>query len=187
MLAARNLLRRFFAETTNDGKRIHASRSHDGGVRGRREQAINTRFEGVEDRGGVASDQRHDSAHKHVTGQAVYIDDMPEPAGTLPGASVERRARCDARYRCLGGAERARRVDVLLASDARRNDISPTWRHDEPVLAEGKVQFSDSRSSLRSLERARRRAAPAGWPRSPMTSCRRSSILATSIRWPRSW
>ena len=33
--------------------------------------------------GGVATDQRHDSAHKHVTGQAVYIDDMPEPAGTL--------------------------------------------------------------------------------------------------------
>ena len=35
--------------------------------------------------GGVATDQRHDSAHKHVTGTAVYIDDMPEPAGTLHG------------------------------------------------------------------------------------------------------
>ena len=35
--------------------------------------------------GGVATDQRHDSAHKHVSGQAVYIDDMPEPAGTLHG------------------------------------------------------------------------------------------------------
>ncbi len=33
--------------------------------------------------GGVATDQRHDSAHKHVSGAAVYIDDMPEPAGTL--------------------------------------------------------------------------------------------------------
>ena len=33
--------------------------------------------------GGVHTDQRHDSAHKHVSGQAVYIDDMPEPAGTL--------------------------------------------------------------------------------------------------------
>ena len=29
------------------------------------------------------TDQRHDSAHKHVTGTAEYIDDMPEPAGTL--------------------------------------------------------------------------------------------------------
>ena len=36
-------------------------------------------------KGGVATDQRHDSAHKHVTGQAIYIDDMPEPAGTLHG------------------------------------------------------------------------------------------------------
>ncbi|MCA0028517.1 xanthine dehydrogenase molybdopterin binding subunit, partial [Mesorhizobium sp. B263B1A] len=35
--------------------------------------------------GGVATDQRHDSAHKHVSGSAVYIDDMPEPAGTLHG------------------------------------------------------------------------------------------------------
>ena len=44
--------------------------------------------------GGVATEQRHDSAHKHVTGQAVYIDDMPEPAGTLHGCLglVDRRA-----------------------------------------------------------------------------------------------
>ena len=28
---------------------------------------------------------KHDSAHKHVTGQAEYIDDIPEPAGTLHG------------------------------------------------------------------------------------------------------
>ena len=33
--------------------------------------------------GGVHTDTRHDSAHKHVTGDAIYIDDMPEPAGTL--------------------------------------------------------------------------------------------------------
>ena len=26
---------------------------------------------------------RHDSALKHVAGEAVYIDDMPEPPGTL--------------------------------------------------------------------------------------------------------
>ena len=24
----------------------------------------------------------HDSAHKHVTGEALYVDDLPEPAGT---------------------------------------------------------------------------------------------------------
>ena len=28
---------------------------------------------------------RHDSAHKHVTGSAEYIDDIPEPAGLVHG------------------------------------------------------------------------------------------------------
>src|SRR5688572_6081751 len=95
-------------------------------------------------KGGVATDQRHDSAHKHVTGEAVYIDDMPEPAGTLHG--------------CLGlstvahgtiltmdlSAVRAAPgvVDVLTAVDIPgENDISPTGRHDEPVLTEKTVQF----------------------------------------------
>ena len=31
---------------------------------------------------------RHDSALKHATGQALYIDDMPEPVGTLHAALV---------------------------------------------------------------------------------------------------
>ena len=94
--------------------------------------------------GGVATDQRHDSAHKHVTGTAVYIDDMPEPAGLL--------------HACLGLAEtphgRIRAIDleavhkaagvvaVLTAKDMPgSNDISPTGRNDEPVLADGLVQF----------------------------------------------
>ena len=34
-------------------------------------------------RGGVHTDQRHDSAHKHVTGLAEYTDDITEPVGTL--------------------------------------------------------------------------------------------------------
>ena len=34
-------------------------------------------------KGGVHTDERHDSAHKHVTGRAEYIDDMMEPVGTL--------------------------------------------------------------------------------------------------------
>jgi xanthine dehydrogenase large subunit len=35
--------------------------------------------------GGAHTPRKHDSAHKHVTGTADYIDDMPEPAGTLHG------------------------------------------------------------------------------------------------------
>ncbi|MFZ1481758.1 MAG: hypothetical protein WAT25_13420, partial [Paracoccaceae bacterium] len=33
--------------------------------------------------GGIRTRLAHDSAAKHVTGEAVYIDDMPEPRGTL--------------------------------------------------------------------------------------------------------
>ena len=34
-------------------------------------------------RTGVHKPLRHDSAHKHVNGEAIYIDDMPEPPGML--------------------------------------------------------------------------------------------------------
>ena len=34
-------------------------------------------------KGGVAEALAHDSAAKHVSGEAVYIDDIPEPARTL--------------------------------------------------------------------------------------------------------
>jgi xanthine dehydrogenase large subunit len=95
-------------------------------------------------KGGVATDQRHDSAHKHVTGQAVYIDDMPEPAGTLHGClGLSTVAHGTIREIDVSAVRSAPGVvDVLLASDVPgENDISPTGRHDEPVLADGKVQF----------------------------------------------
>ena len=95
-------------------------------------------------KGGVATDQRHDSAHKHVTGEAMYIDDMPEPAGTLHGclglSTVAHGTIRDLDVSAVRSAPGV--VDVLLASDVPgENDISPTGRHDEPVLADGKVQF----------------------------------------------
>lgn len=95
-------------------------------------------------RGGVATDQRHDSAHKHVTGEAVYIDDMPEPAGTLHGClGLSTVAHGMIRNLDLSGVRAAPGVvDVLTAKDVPgENDISPTGRHDEPVLAVGKVEF----------------------------------------------
>lgn len=94
--------------------------------------------------GGVATPERHDSAHKHVTGSAVYIDDMAEPAGTLHaylGLSTVAhgmiRSMNLAAVRDFPGV-----IDVLTGSDMPgENDISPTGRHDEPVLAEAVVQF----------------------------------------------
>lgn len=95
-------------------------------------------------KGGVRENLRHDSAHKHVTGSAVYIDDMPEPAGLLHaylGLSTVahgtfKNIDLDA-VRSAPGV-----VDVLTSGDVPgSNDISPTGLHDEPVFAEGKVHF----------------------------------------------
>jgi len=94
--------------------------------------------------GGVASSQRHDSAHKHVTGQAVYIDDMPEPAGLLHAylglSTVPHGAILSMDFTAVRAAPGV--VDVLTGHDMpASNDISPTHRHDEPVLATDRVQF----------------------------------------------
>ena len=125
--------------------------------------------------GGVATDQRHDSAHKHVTGSAAYIDDMPEPAGTL--------------HACLGlstvahgtilsldlTAVRAAPgvVDVIVAADIPGdNDVSPTGRSDEPLLASTRSSSTASQFSRSSRRPATRRAAPAGWLLSNTRRCR---------------
>ncbi|KQY70039.1 aldehyde oxidase [Ensifer sp. Root142] len=95
-------------------------------------------------KGQMHSHQRHDSAHKHVTGTADYIDDMPEPAGTLHGAlGMTDRAHAEITAMDLSAvAAAAGVVCVLTASDMpHSNDISPSHLHDEPVLADGIVQF----------------------------------------------
>ena len=94
--------------------------------------------------GGVATDQHHDSAYKHVSGEAVYIDDMPEPAGTLHvgiGLSTVAHGRLTkvdlSAVRAAPGV-----IDVLTYADVPgQNDVSPSGMHDDPVFAQGKVQF----------------------------------------------
>ena len=94
--------------------------------------------------GAVHTETRHDSAHKHVTGSAVYIDDMPEPAGTLHAAlGLANIAHGTIRSMDLSAVRSAPGVVAVLTGEdmPAENDISPTGLHDEPVLATGKVQF----------------------------------------------
>ena len=79
-LAAKNLLLRFFAETAGGKAPMQVSRAG-----GSMNKHASPNLKAAKINGGVATDERHDSAHKHVTGEAIYIDDMPEPAGTLHG------------------------------------------------------------------------------------------------------
>jgi xanthine dehydrogenase large subunit len=86
--------------------------------------------------GGVHTSQRHDSAHGHVTGQALYLDDLPIVPGTLEAALVlsphahARILRVDlSRALAAPGVIAA----VTAADIPGKNDIAPI-RSDEPLL-----------------------------------------------------
>ncbi|RMF35332.1 MAG: xanthine dehydrogenase molybdopterin binding subunit, partial [Alphaproteobacteria bacterium] len=85
----------------------------------------------------------HDSAARHVSGRAVYVDDIATPAGTLHlafGLSAHARARITALdlapVRAAPGV-----VRVLAAADLPGPcDTSPS-AHDEPLLASDEVFY----------------------------------------------
>ena len=93
-------------------------------------------------KGGVHRAWRHDSAEKHVTGQAVYIDDMPNLPGTQevwlttsPHAHARIRGIKTAKARAASGVSA-----VLTAADIPGiNDIAPIFSG-EPILADGVVE-----------------------------------------------
>lgn len=94
-------------------------------------------------RGGVHVSQRHDSAHKHVTGAAEYTDDIAEPVGTLHAyLGLSDRAHAEILSVDLSAVRAAPGViDVLTAVDVPHNDVSPVGKHDDPIFATEKVEF----------------------------------------------
>ena len=92
---------------------------------------------------GAGTTRPHESAHLHVSGEAHYIDDLPELQGTLHaalGLSPVAHGRLAAialdRLRALPGV-----VDVLSAADIPGpNDCGPVV-HDDPILADGEVRY----------------------------------------------
>jgi len=92
-------------------------------------------------KGGVHTAQRHDSALKHVTGQAVYIDDMPEPAGTLQAALVLSPV-AHGRLKKLDVPQGPGVVAVLGPDDIPgKNDVAPVGT-DEPLFAFDRVSYA---------------------------------------------
>lgn len=85
----------------------------------------------------------HDSAPRHVSGEALYIDDIPEPPGLLH-LHVGRATRAHARVTRLDlSAVRAAPgvVAVLTPADVPgKNDISP-FAGDDPLFATDTVMF----------------------------------------------
>ncbi len=95
--------------------------------------------------GGVNQPRRHDSAWKHVSGSATYIDDVTPPAGLLHVyLGISSRAHARIKHINLEPVRQAPGVVlVLTAADVSGvNDVSPTHRHDEPLLATTVVEYA---------------------------------------------
>ncbi len=92
----------------------------------------------------VGRAQKHDSAEKHVCGTAQYVDDLPEPEGTLHVAPGWSREAASGRIVSLDlEAVKAAPgvVAVLTAADVPgENDCSPSIGGD-PILANGEILF----------------------------------------------
>lgn len=94
-------------------------------------------------RGGVHSSVRHESAAGHVTGRALYIDDLPTAPGTLEAALVLS-PHPHARIKSIDFSRALAApgfVAAIAAADIPgKNDIAPI-RSNEPALAEGVVEY----------------------------------------------
>ncbi|MCZ6727817.1 MAG: xanthine dehydrogenase molybdopterin binding subunit [Acidobacteria bacterium] len=114
-------------------------------------------------KGRIGTSLPHESAHLHVSGEARYTDDIPEPIGTLHVAiGMSERAHARIRSIDLGPVKEAPGVvDVMTAEDIPgRNDIGGPLR-DDPIFADGLVQYvgqSVFAVAATSVEHARRAA-----------------------------
>jgi xanthine dehydrogenase large subunit len=118
--------------------------------------------------GGAGSALAHESAAKHVTGAAVYVDDMPEPAGTLH-AYVGLADIAHARIEELN-LDAVRKspgvVDVITRDEVPGQiDIGPVFPGDPLLLGpgdevefHGQVVFAVAANSHDAARRAARRA-----------------------------
>ncbi len=94
-------------------------------------------------RGGVHTAARHDSAAGHVTGRALYLDDVPNVPGTLEAALVLS-PYPHARIRRIDFSRALAAPGVIAAISAAdipgKNDIAPI-RSDEPLLPAETVEY----------------------------------------------
>ena len=91
----------------------------------------------------VGISRPHESAALHVAGEATYIDDIPELAGTLHcalGLTTAANGRLTAmsldKIRAMPGV-----VTVITASDIPGPNDCGSIIHDDPILCDGEVRY----------------------------------------------
>ncbi len=145
MDVAKNLLRKYFVETRTalSGTRLVGRGATIAGARSDSSIADpNVPSDGVI--GGVHKTQRHDSGHKHVAGEAIFIDDIPTPAGTLAvHIAMSDKAHAKILSLDLAAVKMAPGVvAVIAAADIPgTNDISPAMG-DDPLFATDLVEYA---------------------------------------------
>lgn len=102
------------------------------------------RLDAETETGPVGRASPHDSAAKHVAGEALYIDDIAEPAGLVHAylglAEIAHGALVALDLAAVRAAPGV--LAVLTAKDIPgANDISSTHRHDEPVFATDRILY----------------------------------------------
>jgi xanthine dehydrogenase large subunit len=120
----------------------------------------------AEPREALRSDPPHDSAHLHVSGRALYTDDVALPADTLHGAfGLSRIAHGRVRHLDLSAVERMPGVvTVATAADVPGENNYGSAVHDDPIFAPALVQyagqslFAVAADSYSTARRAARRA-----------------------------
>ena len=101
-------------------------------------------MEGGDIRGAVHTNIRHDSAIRHVSGRAVYIDDIPVPPNCQETALVLS-PHASALILSIDASEAATMPGVSAVVSAQDipgdNDIAPVFVN-EPLLAEGSADYA---------------------------------------------
>src|SRR5262245_44133253 len=106
--------------------------------------ADSNRPEGATIVGGVGEGTPHESAHLHVSGEALYTDDIPLPEGTLHAAlGVSEKAHARIRKLDLSRVRAAPGVVAVLtvADIPGENNHGPVV-HDDPIFAVDTVEYA---------------------------------------------
>jgi len=95
-------------------------------------------------KGGVGEGTPHESAHLHVTGEALYADDVPLPPDALHAAiGISEKAHARIRKLDLTRVRSAPGVvTVLTAQDIPGENNHGPVVHDDPIFAEGVVEYA---------------------------------------------
>jgi len=145
MKAAKNLFSKFIKETSETKKLLRlVGRGAVFDQQIYQHQTWNGHQPAKTITGGISSPQHHESSQKHVTGEAIFVDDIPTPKKTLEVfIAISNKAHAKIRRMDLDKVNKTPGVvSVLSAQDIPGiNDVSPIMG-DDPLFAHDLVEYA---------------------------------------------